>query len=202
MLVKAADHDFQPTAKLTPYGILLPDHNRAFLYFTSGPVTSDFIVDCLLDCWSQIAPDFPAVQTLVLLQDNGPENHSRRTQFMQRITQLADQLQLTVHLLYYPPYHSKYNPIERVGWLGAALEWRFTGLRHRRTQLRQNHDLAQTASGRHFGSASLYHRRTPFPKSHDGPGTALPERLHGLPNILPFALYLLRFLDSFFFENA
>ncbi|MFN8486096.1 MAG: transposase [Caldilineaceae bacterium] len=122
LLVKAADHDFQPTAKLTPYGILLPDHNRAFLYFTSGPVTSDFIVDCLLDCWSQIAPDFPAVQTLVLLQDNGPENHSRRTQFMQRITQLADQLQLTVHLLYYPPYHSKYNPIERV-WGGLEQHW-------------------------------------------------------------------------------
>lgn len=122
LVVKAADHDFHPTAKLTPYGILLPDHDRAFLYFTTGPVTSDFIVDCLLDCWSQVAPDFPEVQTLVLLQDNGPENHSRRTQFMQRITQLADHLQRTLHLLYYPPYHSKYNPVERI-WGRLEQHW-------------------------------------------------------------------------------
>lgn len=122
LVVKAADHDFRPTDKVTPYGIFLPDHDRLFLYFTRGPVTSDFIVDCLLDCWSQIAPDFPAVQTLVLLQDNGPENHSRRTQFMQRISQLADHLQRTVQLLYYPPYHSKYNPVERV-WGRLEQHW-------------------------------------------------------------------------------
>lgn len=122
LLVKAADHDFRPTDKVTPYGIFLPDHDHLFLYFTCGPVTSDFIVDCLGDCWSQIASAFPDVQTLVLLQDNGPENHSRRTQFMQRITQLADQLQRTVQLLYYPPYHSKYNPVERV-WGCLEQHW-------------------------------------------------------------------------------
>lgn len=113
LLIKAADHDFHPEDKVTPYCILLPDYDRAYLYFTSSRVTSDFIADCLLDCWTQIAADFPAVKTLMLLQDNGPENHSRRTQFMQRMVQLADHLQLAVHLVYYPPYHSKYNPIER-----------------------------------------------------------------------------------------
>lgn len=111
--IQAADHDFQPADKVTPYCILLPDYDRAYLYFTRSRVTSDFIADCLLDCWSQIAAEFPEVKTLMLLQDNGPENHSRRTQFMQRMVQLADHLQLTVQLLYYPPYHSKYNPVER-----------------------------------------------------------------------------------------
>lgn len=113
LLIKAADHDFQPADKVTPYCILLPDYDRAYLYFTRSRVTSDFIADCLLDCWSQIADQFPEVKTLMLLQDNGPENHSRRTQFMQRMVQLADHLHLTVQLLYYPPYHSKYNPVER-----------------------------------------------------------------------------------------
>ena len=54
------------------------------------------------------------VNTLVINLDNGPENHSRRTQFMKRITNLVDQFQISVLLAYYPPYHSKYNPIERV----------------------------------------------------------------------------------------
>jgi hypothetical protein len=111
--IKAVDHDFQPDAKLTPYCIFLPDYDRAYLYFTGSRVTSDFIADCLLDCWTRIKYEFPEVKTLMLLQDNGPENHSRRTQFMYRLLQLADQLQLAFRLVYYPPYHSKYNPVER-----------------------------------------------------------------------------------------
>lgn len=124
LLIKAADHDFHPADQVTPYCILLPDYDRAYLYFTRSRVTSDFIADCLFDCWTQIAQDFPAVQTLMLLQDNGPENHSRRTQFMQRMVQLADHLQRTVQLVYYPPYHSKYNPVERF-W--GALEQHWNG---------------------------------------------------------------------------
>jgi len=128
IIVKAVDHDFHPADKVTPFGILLPDQDRLYLYFTRSRVTSDFIVDCLIDCWQQIRQDFPQVKTLLLHQDNGPENHSRRTQFMRRIVELADTFQLCVQLAYYPPYHSKYNPIERVWgileqhWNGALLD--------------------------------------------------------------------------------
>ena len=128
LVVKAMDHDFRPTDKVTPYGILLPDHERLYLYFTRGRVTSDFIADCLQDCWRQMRADFPQIQTLVLHQDNGPENHSRRTQFMQRLVQFADAFQLNLRLAYYPPYHSNYNPIERIWgsleqhWNGALLD--------------------------------------------------------------------------------
>jgi len=65
------------------------------------------------------------VQTLVI---NGPECHSRRTQFMHRITRFADEFQVIIQLAYYPPYHSKYNPIERVWgvlenyWRGSLLD--------------------------------------------------------------------------------
>lgn len=111
--IKAADHDFAPDAKVTPYCIFLPDYNVAYLYFTQSRVTSDFIVDCLIDCWNKIQHDYPQTKTLLVQQDNGPENHSRRTQFMNRMVQLADQLQLNIQLAYYPPYHSKYNPVER-----------------------------------------------------------------------------------------
>ena len=53
-----------------------------------------------------------------LIQGNGPENHSRRTQFMFRIVEFANKFQLTIQLAYYPPDHSKYNPVERAfGWL-------------------------------------------------------------------------------------
>jgi len=128
VIVKAADHDFKPEAKLTPFGIFLPQNGELYLYFTTSGVTSDFIVDCLQDVWMTIRDRFRQVQTLMLNLDNGPENHSRRTQFMKRLTDFVDDFQVTIQLAHYPPYHSKYNPIERVWgvlenhWNGSLLD--------------------------------------------------------------------------------
>jgi hypothetical protein len=123
VVVKALDHDFHgKTPHVTPFGIYLPQQGELYLYFTASKVTSDFIVDCLADFWSHARVRFPAVSTLVINQDNGPENHSRRTQYMQRITQFADRFHLSVQLACYPPYHSKYNPIERV-WGFLEQHW-------------------------------------------------------------------------------
>jgi hypothetical protein len=43
--------------------------------------------------------------------DNGPEVASRRTQFMKRLVSFADKHKLTIELVYYPPYHSKYDAV-------------------------------------------------------------------------------------------
>jgi hypothetical protein len=128
VIVKALDHDFKPDKRLTPYGIFLPEQNEQYLYFIAPPVTSDAIVDCLRDFWLTVCDRLPQVRTLLINQDNGPENHSRRTQFMKRITEFADEFQMTIQLAYYPPYHSKYNPIERLWgvlenhWNGSLLD--------------------------------------------------------------------------------
>jgi hypothetical protein len=126
--VKALDHDFRPDKKITPVGVFLPQYNELYIFLVTGCVTSDAIVDCIENVWAMIANRFPLVQTLVINQDNGPECHSRRTQFMYRITVLADKFQLFIQLAYYPPYHSKYNPIERAWgvlenyWNGSLLD--------------------------------------------------------------------------------
>ena len=126
--VKALDHDFRPAEKVTPVGVFLPWYNELYIFLVTGSVTSDAIADCIHAVWTMIANRFPLVQTLVINQDNGPECHSRRTQFMNRITQLADEFQLNIQLAYYPPYHSKYNPIERAWgvlenyWNGSLLD--------------------------------------------------------------------------------
>ena len=58
------------------------------------------------------------IRRWVINADNGPENSSRRTQFMQRLVAIAQRKQIIIQLAYYPPYHSKYNPVERTfGWL-------------------------------------------------------------------------------------
>jgi hypothetical protein len=91
--VRAYDHDFQPEAKLTPYGLYLPEENELYLYFTSSRVTSDFIVDCLHDFWLTEKERFEGVTTLLLNQDNGGENESCRTQFIKRVVDFVDEFQ-------------------------------------------------------------------------------------------------------------
>jgi hypothetical protein len=71
---------------------------------------------------------YPEVNRLVIDLDNGPEIASSRTQFMKRLVEFSDRHQLTLELAYYPPYHSKYNRIERCWgilenhWNGALLD--------------------------------------------------------------------------------
>jgi hypothetical protein len=137
--VKALDHDFKPEATLSPFGILLPRYQELFLYLARSRVTSDFIVDVLEHWWQGARGRFPQVDTLLINQDNGPENHSRRTQFLKRMVAFSQAQRLTIRLAYYPPYHSKYNPIERCWgvlenhWNGALLDSIPTALRFAQT---------------------------------------------------------------------
>ena len=126
--VEAVDYDFKPEATLNPFGIFSPEHDDLTLYMTRSKVTSDFIVDRLEDWWEFNKVRFPGVTKLVLNLDNGPENHSRRTQFLKRMVEFAREARLDIDLAYYPPYHSKYNPIERcfgileLHWNGSLLD--------------------------------------------------------------------------------
>jgi hypothetical protein len=86
---KTDDHDFHPKTSVTPYGIFLPELDELFLYFTESKVTSDFIVDILADFWESEGERFPEIKTLLINQDNGGENNSRRTQFMKRIVEFS-----------------------------------------------------------------------------------------------------------------
>ncbi len=111
--VKAADHDFKPSTKVTPVGILVPQSDELFLACVTSKVTSDCLVDVLELWWESVRERFEHVRTLVINLDNGPENQSHRTQFLNRLVAFAQASQLTIKLAYYPPYHSKYNPVER-----------------------------------------------------------------------------------------
>lgn len=125
---EALDHDFRPEQRVTPVGILLPASDELFVYGVTSKVTSDCLVDCLQQWWEEVGPRFATITTLVINLDNGPENHSRRSQFMRRMVDFVRDSGLSVQLTYYPPYHSKYNPIERCWgvleqhWNGSLLE--------------------------------------------------------------------------------
>ena len=122
--VKALDHDMCMKEKLVPGGILEPVDGKSFLFFGTNYKTSDFMVDGLLLWWQYREPELPEIKQIIINLDNGPECNGRRSQFLLRMTEFADLTGLCVRLVYYPPYHSKYNAIERY-WegVGEIPEW-------------------------------------------------------------------------------
>jgi len=128
ILTKAADHDFHSEATVTPVGIFLPAFDELFCFGVTSKVTSDCLVDRLTEWWESVKERFSQIKPLVLNLDNGPECHSRRTQFIQRLVDFAQHYHMNLHLAYYPPYHSKYNPVERCWgileqhWNGTLLD--------------------------------------------------------------------------------
>ena len=117
--IKALDKDQHWQETLVPLGILQIASGQSTVVLGNSCETSDFIVDGLEKWYELHKNQLINYHTLELYLDNGPAVASNRTQFINRMMEFACLTRLKVHLLYYPPYHSKYNPIERV-W--AALE--------------------------------------------------------------------------------
>jgi hypothetical protein len=125
---KASDHDMNPECKLVTFGILEVMLGLLTTVVGNSAETSDFIVDALQIWWDDRKSIYPHIKHLVINLDNGPSSASCRTQFIKRITMFAEANGLDIHLVYYPPYHSKYNPVERCWgalekhWNGAILD--------------------------------------------------------------------------------
>ena len=130
--VTAADHDMGYDALLVPFGVLEIGRgeqsiDQLWIGLGQSRETSDFIADSLERWWEQRSDGYGGIKRIQINLDNGPEISSSRTQFMNRLVQFADRTGLEIELVYYPPYHSKYNPIERCWgileshWNGAIL---------------------------------------------------------------------------------
>jgi hypothetical protein len=125
---QACDHDLGLHEKYIPWGIVEEDRGQLSITFGSSYKTSDFIVDALEAWWAALdEAEQVAMARLQIKMDNGPESSGKRTQFLHRMVAFCDAIGKPIQLLYYPPYHSKYNPIERC-WGILELHWNGTKL--------------------------------------------------------------------------
>jgi hypothetical protein len=132
---QALDHDMGCQEKYTPCGIVDEDSAHLALTFGSSYKTSDFIVDALESKWHGLDEHEKAkISTLQIKMDNGPESSGKRTQFLHCMVQFADAIGKPIQLVYYPPYHRKYNPIERC-WGILEQHWNGTKLIDAETML-------------------------------------------------------------------
>ena len=121
----ALDKDQYWECSLVPLGILEIGSGQNTIIVGNSFETSDFIVDGLEKWYEMRKMSLTHIHSLEIYLDNGPAVGSTRTQFINRIMEFACITGLKIHLLYYPPYHSKYNPIERV-WARLENYWNGT----------------------------------------------------------------------------
>jgi hypothetical protein len=132
---QGSDHDRGGKEKYGPCGIVDEESAELTITFGSSSKTSDFIVEVLEAKWDALdEPEKAATSLIQIKRDNGPESSGRRTPFLHRMVQQADAIPKPIQLLYYPPYHSKYHPIERC-WGLLELQWNGTKLLDAETML-------------------------------------------------------------------
>lgn len=113
--IKCYDHDFPSFAKgkIIPYGIYDVGRNEGYLSIGRGADTAEFSVACLRKYWRQYGSKiYDSKHPILILADGGGSNGSRNKLFKQELQDWADEQGLKIRVCHYPPYCSKYNPIE------------------------------------------------------------------------------------------
>lgn len=115
--VHVNDHDFRSLADgiAIPHGLYDIALNRGYITIGTSHDTSEFACDCLRHYWYTYGSLlYPDATSLFLLCDCGGSNSARYYIFKEQLQALADELGLEIRIAHYPPYTSKYNPIEHL----------------------------------------------------------------------------------------
>ena len=128
---KALDHDFLSFADgmIVPQGIYDVGTNTGYLTIGTSHDTAEFVCDNIARVWTEYLQwQYPDADTICLLCDGGGANSSLHHVFKQNLMKLAKAIGMNILVMHYPPYCSKYNPIEHRlfapitrSWSGAPL---------------------------------------------------------------------------------
>jgi len=113
--IKVHGHDYEHLSegKVIPHGIYDLQANKGYISIGNSSETADFVIDNLLWWWLQYGiHQYPDAKNILLLCDAGGANSYRHFIFKHRLMTFAEQTGLSVIVCHYPPYCSKWNPIE------------------------------------------------------------------------------------------
>jgi hypothetical protein len=113
--VEVNDHDFgsMGSGTVIPHGIYDVGWNRGFVHLNTSHDTSELACDSIAAWWEGHGRStYPGAKNLLVLCDGGGSNSASRYVFKERLQELANRLGVEIRVAHYPPYCSKYNPIE------------------------------------------------------------------------------------------
>ena len=112
---KCYDHDFPSYAigKIVPYGIYDMGRNEGYIRIGQSADTAEFSVSCLRHYWKEYGSKiYNTDNPILILADCGGSNGNRCRLFKQQLQTWSDEENLRIRICHYPPYCSKYNPME------------------------------------------------------------------------------------------
>jgi len=113
--IRVNDHDFssQGQGTLIPHGIYDVRKNQGYLHLNTSHDTTELACDSIAAWWQEHGrKEYPQAKKLLVLCDGGGSNSASKYVFKEDLQALANRLGLDVRVAHYPPYCSKYNPIE------------------------------------------------------------------------------------------
>ena len=109
------DHDFtsRATGVIIPHCLYDEELNIGYIQIGTSHDTSEFVCDSLRYGWYTYGQSrFPQATSILIKCDGGGSNDARHYLFKQDLQALADEIGVEIRIAHYPPYCSKYNPIE------------------------------------------------------------------------------------------
>ena len=113
--LKSLDHDFSTFSggQIVPHGIYDVTRNVGYMTLGINHDTSKFVCDNIARVWREhLQEQYPDAHTLAILCDGGGSNSSSHRIVKQDLMDLANKLGIRLLMVHYPPYCSKFNPIE------------------------------------------------------------------------------------------
>jgi hypothetical protein len=114
-MIETNDHDFGSAGSgvVIPHGVYDVGRNQGFIHLNTSHDTSELACDSLEAWWKQHGrADYPGAEKLLVLCDGGGSNSATMYLFKEDLQKLANRLGIEIRVAHYPPYCSKYNPIE------------------------------------------------------------------------------------------
>jgi len=114
--VEVLDHDYPQfgVGKAIPHGIYDLKLNEGYLSIGNSHETAEFVVDNLEWWWENFGKfEYRQATRILILCDSGGANGHRHHLFKKLLQELARKIGKKLVICHYPPYCSKYNPIER-----------------------------------------------------------------------------------------
>ena len=109
------DHDFPSYAEgvIIPHSLYDLSLNVGYIHLGNSHDTGEFACDSFRHWWYTYGRQlYPNATAILALCDSGGSNSARHYLFKQDLQALADEIGIEIRVAHYPPYCSKYNPIE------------------------------------------------------------------------------------------
>ena len=125
--IKVLDHDFplKEKGKAVPYGVYDIAQNKGFVNVGISSDTAEFAANSILKWWEIVGKKtYPDATKILITADCGGSNGYRVRLWKVKLQEIANQLNIAIHVTHFPPGTSKWNKIEHRLFSYISINWR------------------------------------------------------------------------------